>query len=294
MTWDERTAIAQARIQRAFEHKPIAVFGLFSGGHDSFCSAYMASLHPAFTGIVHINTGFGIEATRDYVRDTCARRNWPLLEYKASENVNARGVPDPQCYEDLVREFGFPGPVGHGMMYARLKERQLRRLQRDWGASAGRKERRHKKTGKVTPAVAARPVLYISGCRSQESDRRMANTDELQLDGARIWVAVIHDWSKLDTSEFMEHVGQPRNPVVNLIHKSGECLCGAYAKKGEIEELALWPETIPAFNRIRALEDEVVPRFGRGWGERPVKDNRTMALFPGHLCWSCDKGPRVP
>ena len=50
--------------------KPKAVFGLFSGGHDSLTATYVASQHSAFTAAVHINTGIGIEATREFVRKT--------------------------------------------------------------------------------------------------------------------------------------------------------------------------------------------------------------------------------
>lgn len=290
----EKISVARARLNAAIElHKPIAVFGLFSGGHDSFSACYAASGCSQFNACVHINTGWGVEATREYVRETCEGRKWPLLEYKASENTRADGTPDPQDYATLVRAYGFPGPHGHGMMYQRLKERQLVRLQRDCGAFSGREEyayrRKGKLTGKIRPAEPARRVMYVSGCRSEESERRMANTEEVQIDGQRIWVAPIHDWTKLDTTECLEYAKQKRNPVVDLIHKSGECLCGAYAKKGELEELAIWDITRPAFLRIMELEKEVVPIYGRGWGERPRRDNRTMEMFAGPLCWGCDK-----
>src|SRR5690348_13552774 len=91
--------------------KPIAVFGLFSGGHDSFSATYIASQHPAFTAAVHINTGIGVAATREYVRETCRNRSWKLLEYAAAENTNAKGEPDPQIYRDMVIRDGFPGPA---------------------------------------------------------------------------------------------------------------------------------------------------------------------------------------
>lgn len=252
---------------------PIAVFGLYSGGHDSFTSTYVASAHPRFTAAVHVNTGFGIEATREHVRETCEARRWPLLEYKASENVNAKGEPDPKSYEWYALRFGFPGPGGHQLIYNHLKERQLRRLERDFGAVGGKRPRR---------------VLYVNGCRSQESERRMANTQESQIDGRRAWAAVIHDFSALQTRETLAEARQEPNPVTQLIHKSGECMCGAFAQQGELEELNCWDLTRPMYNRIKALEQEIVPRFGRGWGERPIDDNLTI-VNPGMLCWGCDK-----
>jgi 3'-phosphoadenosine 5'-phosphosulfate sulfotransferase (PAPS reductase)/FAD synthetase len=259
------------------EFEPIAVFALFSGGHDSFSSSYIASLSASFSGAVHINTGIGIPGTRDYVRDTANARGWRLLEYKATENVKADGTPDPQIYADIVRAHGFPGPFGHRMMYSKLKERQLRRLERDVGASGrGKKPKR---------------IIYVSGCRSAESNRRMANTDEVNVDGRRVWVAPIHDWTKADTNELLEVANQPRNLIVDLIHKSGECLCGAFAKKTELAELNLWPQTRPAYDAIVKLQEEIGPRFGWGWGERPLKNHKTQpGLFGTNaLCWSCDK-----
>lgn len=269
--------IAVARINLAIErHKPIAVFGLFSGGHDSFSASYVASLASRFDGIVHINTGIGIAATRQYVQETCEARGWKLLEYKATENTNAAGKPDPQCYEAIVLKHGFPGPAGHRAMYIRLKERALVRLARDFGAGCRKQEKKR--------------IMLISGARQQESARRMGTTKEVMIDGRRIWVSPIIDWSKLDTSELLAHVNQPRNIVVDLIHKSGECLCGAFAKPGELEELAMWPQTLPEYNRIKALEAQVTPIHGWRWGHRPIRRNKFQMELPGMLCWSCKGG----
>lgn len=269
------TETALARLDKAIaNYNPIAVFGLFSGGHDSLSATYIASLHPSFTAAVHINTGIGVDATRDFVRATCESQQWPLLEYKATENHKADGTPDPMVYEDLVSKYGFPGPPSHGFMYVKLKERQLARLEREFGATIrGKKNKR---------------VMYVSGCRSQESQRRMGHVDEVQVDGRRIWCAPIHDWSKLDTTNLIAHAGLSRNPVVDLIHKSGECLCGAFAKQGELEELKLWPETRPAYNRIIALQEKVRERFPWGWEGRPPKC-KPSATQPGMLCNSCAK-----
>lgn len=263
--------------------RPKAVFGLFSGGHDSLTATYIASLHPAFTAAVHINTGIGIEATREFVRKTCTKRNWKLLEYKATENKDADGKPDPQVYEELVLECGFPGAFMHNKMYNRLKERQLRRLERDY---------------KATPDE---PVLYVSGVRSQESVRRMRHTEIFQPEGRRVWVAPIHDFTKDDCGDVIKDAGLEFNPVVLHTGKSGECLCGAYAHPGELEEMRFWVETKPAYERIKALEQKVrAAGFPWGWEENPPKwwgekkRGQTFMLeydsdTPQHLCWSCNK-----
>ena len=55
-------------------YKPVAVFGMFSGGHDSICAVHMAAQRPEFTAAVHINTGIGIEQTREFVRRRAGAR----------------------------------------------------------------------------------------------------------------------------------------------------------------------------------------------------------------------------
>lgn len=278
-----KIATAVYRIRAVVQkYHPIKTIGLFSGGHDSVSACYVLSQAATMWGgdfeIVHVNTGFGVEATREYVRSVCKEHGWPLREMKASENRKADGTPDPQIYEDIVKKYGFPGPGWHGRMYQRLKERALRMVERHHGATCRGK---HKKR-----------VLYVNGCRSQESKRRMANTQELQIDGRRIWCAPIHDWSKLETSLCLEYAHIPRNPVVDLIHMSGECLCGAMAgdhNEQELAELAQWPITRPAYERIMALQAIVKPLKGWGWGERPPEKIKPCKEKPGQLCWSCMK-----
>lgn len=257
-------------------YDPIAVFSLFSGGHDSLAALLVSEASQRVTAAVHINTGIGVPATRDFVRQTCAKRGCKLIEKCASLNLNGKGESDPQIYEELVTAWGFPGPGHHGKMYNRLKERALRVLQRESGANC-RGKTKHR-------------VMYISGCRTEESTRRMANTEELQIDGQRVWCAPIHNWTKLDCSLALELFRVERNPVVDLIHKSGECLCGAFAnsdRENELEELNLWDLTRPAYLEIKRLEAIVKPLHGWGWGERPPKKQRPCASTPGMLCQGC-------
>jgi len=280
---DLKTAALSTLSEAVNRFKPKAVFGLFSGGHDSLTATYIASLHPRFTAAVHINTGIGIEATRDFVRNTCVKRGWRLLEYKATENINAKGQPDPQNYEEMVMEYGFPGPHMHNKMYNRLKQRQLERLERDWMA---------------TPKE---PIIYVSGMRSQESVRRMRHTQVYQVEGRRVWVAPIHDFTKDDCGDVIKAAGLDFNPVVLHTGKSGECLCGAYAHPGELAEMKFWEETRPAHDRIVELEKRVrAAGFPWGWEEQPPgwwKEKQAGQRFmldydtdtPEHLCWSCNK-----
>ncbi len=87
----------------------------------------------------------------------------------------------------------------------------------------------------------------------------------------------------------MEFLSLRRSPVVDLIHKSGECLCGAFASKGELAELALWFPAVAA--ELRELEAEVQPRFGWGWEGRPpdkrARRRRSAGQIEMPLCHNC-------
>lgn len=251
----EKLEIAVERINAAIdEYKPIAVFGLFSGGNDSLPATYAASLSKAFTAAVHVNTGIGVEETRKFVRRTCEERGWKLIEMKAMENTLADGTPQPMDYEKIVLENGFPGAYAHRFMYVKLKERQLHALERRIGAS---------------PST---PVLYVTGARSEESKRRMGNVTPFKQIGRALWQNAIHDWSSTDCAALRIHAGLKQNIVCERIGMSGECLCGAFAKPGELEILRGWPETHEAYLRIVELQKRVrAAGFPWNWGEQPPK-----------------------
>ena len=244
-------------------HKPVKLYAMFSGGHDSLCAAHVASQHDQFAGCVHVNTGIGIEQTREFVRDVCKDFGWPLLEYRALED-------EGQSYKELVLEYGFPGPFHHRKMYNRLKERCIRRMTRE--AKSQRSDR----------------VMCVTGVRREESRRRMGTVQTINREGARVWVAPLVDWTGQTKNEYMELHQLPRNEVVDLLHMSGECLCGAFAHPGELGEIEVWfPETAA---KIRALEKEVAAN-GRPckWGEAPREEPFIDPDQPSlPLCVACE------
>jgi 3'-phosphoadenosine 5'-phosphosulfate sulfotransferase (PAPS reductase)/FAD synthetase len=244
------------------EYEPSHVFALFSGGHDSLCSTAVAAAHPAFTGAVHINTGIGIAETRTFVRETCAARGWPLLEMH----------PDAKTYRDLVIEKGLPaGPKAHNTVYFWLKQRQVRRLVREH--KVGRRGR----------------VVLVSGIRKAESERRMAAVmaQPIHRIGAQVWVNPILSWTKADCHDFMAAQGLARNPVVDLLHRSGECLCGALAHHSEIRDIELWyPAAAAEIHGYESLARE------RGhiedvWARRLRRVSRQQLRLDLPLCSSC-------
>lgn len=261
-------SVARARriLDEAIERfNPLHVFGLFSGGHDSLCACHIASQHPRFDGCIHINTGIGIEETRVFVRQTCKGFGWPLKEYHP-----------PQSYESMVIEYGFPGPAMHWKMYHRLKERCLRQLLKDHGTKKDK-------------------IVFVSGVRRQESQRRMLSCDARdpiqegpEPSRRAIWTNIIVDWSGGDKNEYIRKNNLPKNPVVELLCMSGECLCGAFAQPNELEEIRMfYPAAAEEIDRIADL----VEAAGKHcvWGTRPPRsssrsDKNQMEL---PLCFSC-------
>lgn len=265
-------------------YSPSHVFALFSGGHDSLSATAITAKHPRFTAAVHINTGIGIKETREFVRETCRDEGWPLLEYhppisyrdyllKWGWRGNTTGEPNPRT------SLGFPGPGMHDSVYVRLKERCIDALIRDH-----KQERRGR-------------ILLCTGMRSAESDRRMQNIDEpIERHGARVWVNPIHDWSKIDCNRFIEAEGLSRNPVVDALHMSGECLCGSFGRAAEERaQLALWaPEADAEISELEREVREAGIWYATRWAHRPLTpiledqldiDGQTVRM---RMCQSCE------
>lgn len=245
------------------EYKPSGVYALFSGGYDSLCCTHVTAQLPQFQGVVHINTGIGIEETRQFVRDTCKAYGWPLLEYRS-----------PISYEETILKEGFPGPACHRYMYVKLKERALDQFIRE--------HKMHRSDR----------VVLSAGVRKQESQRRMGTAQKIRREGASVWVNPLFDWAKSDVLDYKEAHHLPSNEVVDLLHMSGECLCGAFAKRGELKMIeAFYPATA---QHIHDLEERVhAAGFPWGWEEgRPewFEQLEYQEYLPGFapLCSSCD------
>lgn len=243
-----------AILDEAYERfEPTHVIAMFSGGHDSLVATHIAKQHPKFSFALHINTGIGIEDTRNFVRDTCEEWGIELREYHADKYVGAKGNPDPQVYEDMVKQHGFPGAGQHSTMYNRLKERPLRQAIREL------KRGRNDKT------------MLITGVRSQESKRRTKHVEKFQIwEGTKVWVAPIWQFSKGDVNNYIKDNLLSRNEVVDHLHSSGECLCGAYAHEGEKEEIRLFFPEMGLY--LDQLEEKVHQEgYPWNWEDGPPK-----------------------
>lgn len=234
---------------------------LFSGGNDSTILAHL--MRGRATHFAHCNTTIGIEATRQFVRDTAAAFHRPLIE--VYPNVD---------YATYVLNGGFPGPGQHWRMYAQLKERGLRKVRRQFVTN---REQR---------------VLFIAGARRDESARRR-EIEEVRRDGSTVWANPLANWSNTDMRAYRSaHPEMPHNEVIDHLHMSGECLCGSFAKPGELEQIRMfYPETAAHIEDLgrRALANGVKPsRCVWGWGATTPQVDGQLQFDVGLLCSSCE------
>lgn len=259
-------------LAKALAFKPVGIWVGFSGGRDSLRVTHWAMNNVPGCRVMHINTGIGIEGTREYVRWMCKDRGWPLDEVRAKEDCG-------QDYDEICRQYGFPGPDSHQLMYSRLKERCVRVLVR-------RAKEGHSRNAKV---------MFLSGVQHADSVRRMAYAGrEVNTVGSQLWVNPFYWSSKAERDKYIAENGLTINAVTTLLGMSGECGCGAFAQRGE---LARWRAVDPSFGeRIDRLSEEVLERgFTWSWESAPPKgghDPSQLSLMP--LCGaSCFKSAVV-
>ncbi|MHB1569542.1 MAG: DNA cytosine methyltransferase [Solirubrobacteraceae bacterium] len=297
---DELVAVARR------EHEPVAAWCLFSGGHDSTVLAHRCRDH--YDALAFIDTGTALPGVVEFAGEFAAWLGKPLrvlsagdafatmvlgdlvwwARFIAAHDRDATLTIERQVARDTRRygrrsggelgqiPHGFPGPGAHGRAYNRLKERQIMRLLRESKSGYPRRSR----------------VLLLSGIRRAESRRRARREAINRLPGkSAVFVAPLIDWSNDQMREYRRAHRLPESPAAALLHRSGECNCGAFAAAaGERAMLsALYPEF---FARIEALERQAEAAGVRWcrWGGYDLHGNRAGEASterPGLLCESC-------
>jgi 3'-phosphoadenosine 5'-phosphosulfate sulfotransferase (PAPS reductase)/FAD synthetase len=296
-TLDEAIARSHALLDEVCERWPAErILMLISGGNDSTLLGHL--MRDRADTIVFINTGIGIPATRRYVHDIAGAWGKQIIEARP-----------PDAYRDLVLGRvlartgpnagirpvwkGFPGPAGHPIMYQRLKERALEQVRRDL----------------VGPRGKSGQIVFLGGMRWSESKRRFRTSAEIDHEGAIIWCSPIVHWTLGHLAEYRErhrcvlgHVhaehmlchpdALPLNEVTVHLHMSGDCLCGCYAKEGEIAGIELFAPEIA--EQIHAIEAEAracgIPPEWCTWGWGATAPGSPPVA--GRLCSKC--APPIP
>lgn len=261
-TLREATPVDRVRqVQEWYGSSLQATIGLFSGGNDSTTLIY--ATRPALSHAAHIVTGTGIPETTEFVERVCRDLDLPLIKL----------VTPPEVYEQFVlggpgfKQGGFPGPSAHQTIYWHLKQKRLRELRAMFVKQ--RKQR----------------VLFVTGIRQHESSRRMARKMSVLVrrEGSIVWTNPILDWTDQYMARWREEHDVARNPVCEHLHRSGECLCGAFANPAELDEIAFfYPSTA---RTLRSLEEKARAAgiSQCRWGGSARRERPTA----GELCSVC-------
>lgn len=308
--------------QAVAEHQPVASYCLFSGGNDSSVLAHRC--RDRYDALAFIDTGTAVPGVREFVAEFAEWLGKPLVVYEAGDAFERMVLGDDVWWQrmsawrvavpgmtiaDMERHnkthygvgsgvartsrmnlegdvgtgtvnlgaypHGFPSPPAHGRAYSRLKERQIEKLIREV-KTGGRMDR----------------VMLLTGKRRQESARRGRTTQGIELRRAQLYVNPLIDWSTYDMRAYRVEHELPENPVAALLHRSGECNCGAFAQAAEERGMlkGLWPEW---WQRIELMEAEAERRGIRWcrWGGYDVDGlmaKEASAEAAGSLCTDCE------
>lgn len=198
---------------------------LFSGGNDSLATAHRC--RDFYDELVWINTGTAVPGVAEFVQEAADWIGKPLRVYSAAEGEYRRIVLGGADHRGVEKQpLGFPGPMQHTRCYVNLKERAIEAMVRE--AKGG-----HPRTARV---------LALTGIRRAESARRRSRA-EVTKRGSLVFANPLIDWTTRDLHAYREVHDFIESDVAALLHRSGECNCGAYAAPGEREMLrSLYPE----------------------------------------------------
>jgi 3'-phosphoadenosine 5'-phosphosulfate sulfotransferase (PAPS reductase)/FAD synthetase len=263
--WPDELTTPHQIWERAIElHHPTKTFVLCSGGNDSMVLLDFARKWMIFDGIVHVDTGTGVREggiglTTQFVRDNAGSDRLHVLT-------------PPKSFEELFIEQpiidGLPGPGMHRIAYNRLKERALRTFVKE--------QKGHWRDR----------IMFLTGIREDESEIRMGyQASIIDRVGAQVWVNPLYRWTNEEMAAYRQEHNITQNPVSEHLHMSGECLCGCYARPGELEEIRFFfPETAARIEEWQRRAAEKGLTYST-WGKRrpAAKDDPTKL----RLCGNC-------
>lgn len=213
----------EQRIREALEHASKReydkVLGFSSGGRDSLTAIEAVRRFGPEYGIeldavVHLNTGAGVEVTRETLREYCADHGLPYIEVLHGKKEERVG---PQTLK-----YGFPGPGGGTPMKDRMHStaRILRKDRPQQGVYGG----------------FGGDLLYVSGAHVNESDEREANMGSAAVDWGetgderprRSWLCPIYGLLPEEIDELIAEWNIPRSMSYDTLGYSGDCTGCSY------------------------------------------------------------------
>jgi 3'-phosphoadenosine 5'-phosphosulfate sulfotransferase (PAPS reductase)/FAD synthetase len=222
-----------------------------------------------FDTLVFIDTGTAVPGVREFVEHAAEWLGKPLKVYGAMPGEYRRIVLGGADWRGVMKQgIGFPGPAQHPRCYTNLKERALEKMKADLKGK-GRKAR----------------VLALTGLRRGESERRKHRAP-ITRRGSLVFANPLSDWTNQDLHRYRREYDLIESDVAALLHRSGECNCGAYATPDERRDLmTFFPEWWEDFMAPIEREAKAMGLPCHTWGSsRGLLD---LPNEPGELCSDC-------
>ena len=239
-------------------------YGLCSGGKDSVsvCHWFSTNYPELFKGILFVDTTIGIPDTRKFVEELCKEQGWELHIRK----------PDTS-FRDWVMEYGFPTQRAHRYIMGYLKYHPMRKFIKEKSLNHG---------------------CLIAGVRRTESKRRMKTVKgAIHKEGRLHFCQPFIDKTSPWVFDYLNSNDLHISPVYQTMHFSGDCLCGAYAKREEMHMLkGFYPDVA---KKLSDLEKELAKSKNPNvqkylhWGNNVGFDNITNqeTLEESLVCTDC-------
>lgn len=240
-------------LRQAGRHDWDRVIAFASGGTDSLCAidAYHR-FHddhglPPIDLVIQTNTGATIPQTLETAREFCRDRG---LAYAEVSNQDPDRMLAPRVLTN-----GWPSQRTHGYEF-------INRKQDTWDD--------------VYSAFSGE-LLYISGARVDESDRRAANLGEGAVDISapgdrrprKSWAAPCHGLLDHEKAEYIEEHDIPETIAYDFLGYSGDCVACSFDDPRIVNEIEiLSPELAYA---LRILVVWVYNRIRRGDLDQPIE-----------------------
>lgn len=222
LNWSKELA---ERIKKDYD--PYAVVVGLTTGSDSNVALKLATM------FFDVNAAFTCDTTISAIEtlENCERVSKDVYGLKHIVRQPSYGgkSQNKDTYFEIVKQHGFPGKTktAHNWMYRWLKDHTVNSIM-----ASIRKRKRN------------RNIVIISGARRHESKRRMGSSKDVTIQNnnkSNIWVNICNEWTDSEVSAFARDFGidQYRSPISKIMGMSGECFCGCYSSKGELNELKI-------------------------------------------------------
>lgn len=242
-------AFTDAVLSEIDDRNPDWVFAEVSGGHDSTAMLYAAanSDELEIDAVVHLNTGIGVEYTREYVREQCARLGLPYIE----------GIQPKK-----ERRYG-PRFIKHGAPGANPIAHNIHRID-------GKQDVEDKLVQSYEGEIA-----ILTGVSRYESQRRKKTVAQsgIQEDNRHDWVVYagpVAEYTGSEMNDVLDRHDVDRNPAADLLDSSGECLCAAFASFWDLAYIwQIEPSLVIGIWHLMALANQYWAEYREEHGEPP-------------------------